>query len=571
MTGRGKFFLTLLILGVVGFGVWRWLPQLAPGIAGTAPGSAGAAPGGAPSGAAPADTSPSSRAAKPPLDAPEIVEPQSEAPRLAPPGVYQPTGDVYDVEISGYAGYSGLVAANGGLEPNANSVFARKHGFRLKIFVSEEEGDTWSVITAGKLAATATTVDVVAAYGKQFDVLIPVLIGYSRGADGIVVRSDVTDVNSLRGRTLAAVQFSESEFFLRYLAQEAGLPVNMLRDLSAKPDPESVNLVFCDKIPQVPELFIRHVEADHHALSGFVGWAPDTTDAVEAADGEAHLLTTNVNLLIIADVLVVNRGLAQQRPEFVAGLVDGLLEGNRMVRDNPEAQLDVIGKAFKWDRETSREQLKQIHLANLPENDAFFSGAITSAGSFEGIYQSALYAYGSSLIRNPVDAMRFFDPEPLKKATASGAFKDQVVAIAPIRAKGAVALENPLLSKNVRFLFAPESADLDEADPQNMKYLESVRSMLQVSPGSTLILRGHVDNVRVEDIRRQGGEALLRKAALQAVELSKRRAGEIKRILVDTFGADPARLEVVGLGWNEPLGGDSEQNRRVEVQWFTLE
>ena len=31
------------------------------------------------------------------------------------------------------------------------------------------------------------------------------------------------------------------------------------------------------------------------------------------------------------------------------------------------------------------------------------------------------------------------------------------------------------------------------------------------------------------------------------------------------------RIELVGRGWEEPLGADSEQNRRVEVQWFTLE
>jgi len=30
MTGRGKFILTILILGVVAFGVWRWWDKIAP-------------------------------------------------------------------------------------------------------------------------------------------------------------------------------------------------------------------------------------------------------------------------------------------------------------------------------------------------------------------------------------------------------------------------------------------------------------------------------------------------------------------------------------------------------------
>jgi outer membrane protein OmpA-like peptidoglycan-associated protein len=37
---------------------------------------------------------------------------------------------------------------------------------------------------------------------------------------------------------------------------------------------------------------------------------------------------------------------------------------------------------------------------------------------------------------------------------------------------------------------------------------------------------------------------------------------------------DPARFETVGMGWDKPLTLDPDKaalNRRVEVQWFTLE
>jgi NitT/TauT family transport system substrate-binding protein len=59
--------------------------------------------------------------------------------------------------------------------------------------------------------------------------------------------------------------------------------------------------------------------------------------------------------------------------------------------------------------------------------------------------------------------------------------------------------------------------------------------------------------------------------ALKAVELSRDRAGEIQRLLIQKHGVDPKRIEIVGRGWDEPAGTDPEQNRRVEVQWFTLE
>ena len=59
--------------------------------------------------------------------------------------------------------------------------------------------------------------------------------------------------------------------------------------------------------------------------------------------------------------------------------------------------------------------------------------------------------------------------------------------------------------------------------------------------------------------------------ALEAMELSKRRAVEIKKQLIEREGIDPQRLNASGRGWMEPAGTNSDLNRRVEVQWFTVE
>ncbi|HOW68311.1 MAG TPA: OmpA family protein, partial [Verrucomicrobiota bacterium] len=288
--------------------------------------------------------------------------------------------------------------------------------------------------------------------------------------------------------------------------------------------------------------------------------------------GKARILATSANLLIVSDILIVNRNFSTQHPEKVAGLVEGLLEGNRLVRDNPPAHEELIGRVFKWDREKTKSELAKVHLSNLPENLAFFSGAIDAAGSYGGIFQSAVLAYGSDLIKDPADSDRFLDLKHLKGLEQGGAFKDQKVAIAPIRSGSVATLENnPLLSKDIRFLFAPNSASLELNNKDNLKNLEAIKQLLQVSPGSTILLRGHVDNAMVDEFRRKGGEAFVRQMALKAMELSKNRAAEIKRLLVERHQVDAARLETLGRGWEEPQGTDNEQNRRVEAQWFTIE
>jgi NitT/TauT family transport system substrate-binding protein len=500
-----------------------------------------------------------------------VSEVQYEVPTLAPAAAFELKADsVVPIEISEYAGYAGLIAANGGLEPGPGSLFTKYCGCKVRLSVSEEE--SWSALNSGRLAGSVTTTDVLAVYGRQFKVKVPAQIGFSRGADGLVVLNDVRRVNALKGKVVAAAQFTETDFFIRYLAQEAGLGVTALASLDAQPNPDRVNLVYTDDGFAAGDLFLSDLRSGRSHLSGAVTWEPKTSEVVAQSGGKARLLTSNRNLLIVADILVLNQGFAEQHPRIVEGLVRGLLEGNRLVRDNQESHLPVIAQAFKWSLDQARAELSKVHLSNLPENLAFFSGSIDAAGSFGGIFQSAVYAYGSELIKDPADPTRFTDLAALNALDKAGLFREQKIAIAPIKSGGPGSVESdPLLSKDIRFFFQPNSSVLDLAQSENLRNLASIKQLLTVSPGSTILLRGHVDNSLVEEFRKRGGEAFVRQMALKAVELSRDRAAEIQRLLIQKHGVDAKRTEIVGRGWDEPAGPDPEQNRRVEVQWFTLE
>jgi NitT/TauT family transport system substrate-binding protein len=379
-------------------------------------------------------------------------------------------------------------------------------------------------------------------------------------------------VNDLANKTLAASQFNESEFFIRYLAQEAGVQIAILRDLDARPPEGQLGLVFYEDAFVACDAYQHELARSKPRLNGCVGWTPRTDELIEAANGRAKALVSNRNLLIVADVLAVNKGFAQANPDMVRGLVHGILEGNRRLRDEPDQHIGILAKAFGWSEADARQELAKVHLSNLPENRAFFAGTIDSAGSFGGIFQSSVLAYGN-VIRNPTDASRFVDTKALDALAAKNLFADQKIAIAPIKSASVAALEgDPLLSKDIRFFFEPNSAALDKAATQNLDYLDTIRRFLQVSPGSTVLLRGHVDNARVDEFRKEGGEQLVKSMALKAMELSRQRAAAVRDALLERHkNLDASRLEVVGRGWEEPASTNSDLNRRVEVQWFTLE
>src|SRR5262249_41563893 len=140
-------------------------------------------------------------------------------------------------------------------------------------------------------------------------------------------------------------------------------------------------------------------------------------------------------------------------------------------------------------------------------------------------------------------------------------------AIAPIQGSGGGPVEtDPLLSRDIRFYFDSNSDHLDSGNKDNLANLNAIKRMLDVSPGSRVLLRGHVDNSNVPVFRKQGGEQLVQKMAMEAMDLSKRRAAEVKRLLIAREKMDGARLEVVGRGWEEPASTVADENRRVEVQ-----
>jgi NitT/TauT family transport system substrate-binding protein len=560
-SAAGNIITILLLVGIVALGAWLWLGKK----------PAAPANGSTPSGNTAQPSSSDTGVAAPEGRVPTPIEPVTGTPTLEAANTFVPKDNILRIDISEYAGYGGLIVANGGLEPNADSFFAKEYGFKVAISMSEDE--TWSPLNNGRLAATATTTDALAVLGRQFDAVVPVQIGYSRGADMVVVDKGIVSVNKLAGRTLAASQFNESEFFIRFLAQEAGVPVSVLRDLDSKPAAGSLGLVFYEDAFTACDAYQHELASGSGKLNGCVGWTPKTDEVIEASNGAAKALVSNRNLLVVADILAVNKGFAKAHPEMVKGLVHGILEGNRRLRDNQAENIAVVAKAFKWSEADARDELAHVHLSNLPENRAFFAGTIDSAGSFGGIFQSSVLAYGS-VIRNPSDPARFMDTSFLDGLAKRSPFSEQKIAIAPIRTASQAALEgDPLLSKDIRFFFEPNSSNLDRNAAQNQEYLQTIKRFLQVSPGSTVLLRGHVDNTRVNEFRQSGGDQLVQSMALKAMELSRQRALAVHDALLAKFPElDKTRVEAVGRGWEEPSGAtDNALNRRVEVQWFTIE
>ena len=101
LTALGKLFSVLLVIGLIALGGWIVMRGMGTRLAGVG--------GGSQSG-----NSKTNVAATQGFDTSGLTETENEVPKLGAGATYEPKDNTVDIELSEYAGYAGLIAANGG-------------------------------------------------------------------------------------------------------------------------------------------------------------------------------------------------------------------------------------------------------------------------------------------------------------------------------------------------------------------------------------------------------------------------------------------------------------------------
>ena len=146
MTARGKILLTIIILGVVGFGVYRWWDKIAP--AGrsqtvsidTDKMKKDLAGGGKPAPAAPVASDVANKLLAGDK-AVSLVDGSAIPPVTGVSDYDKPMKDgklIVQFPINIWPGWAPIIVANNGMEANEGSVFFKKYGFYVKLSVVDD-------------------------------------------------------------------------------------------------------------------------------------------------------------------------------------------------------------------------------------------------------------------------------------------------------------------------------------------------------------------------------------------------------------------------------------------------
>ncbi len=301
----------------------------------------------------PTETPPASVSVKPfnPKPAPNATA-NTAAPLFAP--TYNPTDGkpTFVCGVDAFASYLTLLQ----MQVSGKDV---AHGFHLGIIPFElnetyqlSEQDSSELLTSGTADCQLDTVDTVASASQG---VITAIVDESAGGDGLWARN-VGSMYELKGKRIAYIKGSSSEFFMRYVLGVAQLATT------------DVTLVPADSIDEVMQLF-NAGKAD--AVSA---WEPQLS---EAAQSKGAPLLTSEQLRVIVDTIMVSRKSIAQRPAVVQAFHDAWFDTLKAQTENfdlASSQIAAWGgndwSAISAANATNdfRDQLKLIAQADLADN-----------------------------------------------------------------------------------------------------------------------------------------------------------------------------------------------------------
>ena len=576
MTGRGKFVVTILILAVVGFGMYRWWDKIAPAGKSQNP---SVDPVALKKSLEPAKSGPVDITSKllAGTNAVSLVDGSSIPPVSGVSDYDKPMKNgkmIVEFPINVWPGWAPIIVANNGLDPNEGSIFYQKYGFYVHLSIVDDPVKARDLFASGHSHVLWGTLDMMALFSPELvkdSRTVPVVcqqIDWSGGGDGIVARGDIHNINDLRiknGRRHKVVlaQNSPSHYLIMSLLIDAGI------------DPAEVDFKWAGDAPAAAKIFVQDKSFD-----AFVGWSPDIYTVSSAVPGTRLIVTTGSANHLIADVWAVRNDFYRDNPGLVANLVRGVFEGMDVVRKDVSGAARTLSAAYKLPVEDCAAMIGKdggvaegdAHLTNYRENSAFFLDPFNPS-NFEVVWNRASTIYKSLGAISMAVA-----PSKVKAAGVlaqlAGEYKEvrdlsQPTFKSGSMFKSAEAESGEILTKSVIISFEPNKNVLNpQYDPKIPAVLEEIGKLAGTFGNAYIVIEGNTDASRKgvvpADLVRQ---------------LSYERADSVRKSILEKYKFDPNKFKVIGNGWDNPVAGATDasnldhnkKNRRVEVKVFPLE
>lgn len=449
------------------------------------------------------------------------------------------------VRVNVWVGCVGGLVANGGLDTAAGSIYANK-GIKVSFKIIDDWTEGATALATNNVDVMLTTVDVWAKdqaqfQDKGFSAHAFHMVDWSRGADGVIGRQGINNIEDLAGKTVAFAPYTPSHFLLWNGLKGSGLSTTQRNEVFSK-------AVHTKDGIEPATLFAQQ------KVDAAVAWDPDMTDAVNKRAGSKKIYDTRIANRLIADILVVSDRFAARYPQTLVKLTEGWLEGVEFIRAQPARAYTLIGaiKDFNIPADLAKAMLEGVKLADYADNKSFF-GERGSNSDYANIFKMAQEMYREDrIIKRISEAEVSVDRRYL---TALDGKFSSTSKEAPLEYREPAKGAQPFATQRRSIYFEPNSAKMGL---DSRAVVDEIGSFMRAYENTVVDIEGNTDS--------SGSRP-------HNLELSRERAEAVKRYLVEKYRFPTARMRTVGNGPDRPVDSNGtpegrEKNRRTDIKVY---
>ena len=254
------------------------------------------------------------------------------------------------IGISGWTGFAPLTLAK-------EAGLFKKHGLDVTIKKIPQK-DRHLVLASGDIQCAATTVETWIVWNANGVATTQIFqLDKSYGADGMVVKPNITKISDLKGKTVAASAPGTAPYFtLAWMLRKNGLSIK---------DVKVVNLE--------PQAAANAFVAGTTELDAGMTYEPYLS-AVRAKPEAGKILATTLDYPMVMDTFGCTPKFLAENPKAAKALADGYFDALAMIKADPKKSFEIMGADVKSTGEQFEKSQAFLRWQDRAANQKFFAG-----------------------------------------------------------------------------------------------------------------------------------------------------------------------------------------------------
>ena len=254
------------------------------------------------------------------------------------------------IGISGWTGFAPLTLAK-------EAGIFKKYGLDVDIKKIPQK-DRHLAVASGDIQCAATTVETWVVWNANGVATTQIFqLDKSYGADGMVVKRNITKIADLKGKTVAASAPGTAPYFtLAWMLKKNGLSVK---------DVKVVNLE--------PQAAANAMIAGNNDIDAAMTYEPYLS-AVRAKPEAGTIIATTLEYPMVMDTFGCTPKFLADNPKAAKALADGYFDAVAMIKADPKKSFEIMGADVKQSGDAFEASQKYLRWQDRDANQKFFSG-----------------------------------------------------------------------------------------------------------------------------------------------------------------------------------------------------